>query len=350
MNRLPLLTKVVCLALACTLVFVSFALCAEKMPASKAGTIGAPEGQIAFLREKNVWTMEATGAKQTKVCEVGNAEGRLSWAPDGQRIAFTRSGKATLSAPDNMGGMHKVYDIFVAYVDSGKTGNTFFWRRLTNNLGSRDPEWSVDGKSIVYYRDMNANLCDPEMPNYQVCTMDSAGAHVSVLRKDWQNMPEYFKNPTMNANGEIVFVHFITVKQAGMQGSGFKSRGLARANKSAFQIPLDSVRAMSGRKPDMVGPAWSPDGKWIAYVGNSMSNQGLFIAPADFSEEYLVFAPPPGASIYSTAPSFSPDSKWLTFGTTDGSVWICDITGNGAVRLTGPGLDGSPAWSKAAVK
>jgi Tol biopolymer transport system component len=46
------------------------------------------------------------------------------------------------------------------------------------------------------------------------------------------------------------------------------------------------------------------------------------------------------------APSFSPNSKWLTFATTDGSIWTCDITGGNAKRLTGPGLDWAPAWSK----
>jgi Tol biopolymer transport system component len=72
----------------------------------------------------------------------------------------------------------------------------------------------------------------------------------------------------------------------------------------------------------------------------------LYIASPDLKERYLVFAPPPGTSLHTVSPSFSPDSKWLTFSTTDGSIWICDITGTGARRLSGPGDDKFSAWSK----
>jgi Tol biopolymer transport system component len=77
-----------------------------------------------------------------------------------------------------------------------------------------------------------------------------------------------------------------------------------------------------------------------------MNSPGLFIATPDLSERYLVFEPPVGTFVYPTAPSFSPNSKWLTFATSDGSVWTCDITGSNARRLTGPGTDQFPAWSK----
>jgi len=85
----------------------------------------------------------------------------------------------------------------------------------------------------------------------------------------------------------------------------------------------------------------------LAYVNNNLNEGGLYITTPDLKEKYLVFNPPLGnLYILPVAPSFSPDSKWLTFSTTDGSVWICDITGNGARRLSGPGLDKFPAWSK----
>ena len=76
---------------------------AERMPAELAGDLGTPEGRIAFIRDGNVWMMNANGSSQMMVSEVGNADGRLSWSPDGRHIVFTRSGKAQINQPDFSG-------------------------------------------------------------------------------------------------------------------------------------------------------------------------------------------------------------------------------------------------------
>ena len=341
--RKNLLGVIVTSTLIAAVLLVSSVSAAEKLPPAKAGTIGSPTGKIAFIRDKHIWTMDATGGHQMLVCEAGNADGRLSWAPDGRRIAFTRSGRVNLQGPDNLGGNHKVYDIFIAFVDSATNNNTTFWYRITDGVGSRDPEWLPDG-SLIYYKDMNANFVNAFLPNYQICTMSSTEAGTEeILRRDWQNMNEFFISPTINAAGEIVFAHMVK----GDQGS-YRQQGIAKLSKSNFMTPVSEVARQSSKMVDLVTPAWSPDGKWIACISNSMSEPGLYIVSADFSEKYLVFNPPPATSLYTINPSFSPDSKWLTFSTRDGSVWICDITGNGAKRLTGPGMDSSPAWSKAA--
>jgi Tol biopolymer transport system component len=322
------------------------ALGADKLPADKAGTIGKPTGQIAFIRDKNIWMMDVTGNRQTMVTEVLNADGRLSWSADNKKIVFTRSGRVNLQGPDNLGGNHKVYDLFVAYLDSVSRGNTNYWYRITEGIGARDPEWSADGNTIIYYKDMNANYVNAFLPNYQICTMSPPEAgNEELLRKDWQNMSEFFMSPTMSPTGDVVFVHMVKTSQG-----AFRAQGLAKMHQDKFMASIASVGKQSQQMSGFVAPAWSPDGKWLACMSNSMTDPGLYIFSPDLSERYLVYAPPPVTTLYTTAPSFSPDSKWLTFATRDGSIWICDITGNGARRLSGPGLDHSPAWSKAAAK
>lgn len=307
----------------------------QKLPPEKAGEIGAPTGQIAFVRDGDVWIMRADGSNQMLVSEVTNADGRLSFSPDNKIILFTRSGKVDLRAPDMLGGVHKVYDLFYAYIDSALAGKVNWWRRMTDDLGSRYPEWQPDGE-VLFYKDLNANVVNAVEPNYQICIANDDLSTVQVLRKDWQVSGEFMISPTMNTKGDIAFVHF----------SQLKAVGIAVLNRNDFMVPLDSIRAMSAQNRKCVAPSWSPDGKWLAYISSDMNNAGLFIATPDLKEKYLVWSP--GVNVYpnTLAPSWSPDSKWLTFSTSDGSIWVVDITGNNARRLTGPGLDKYPAWSK----
>ena len=314
-------------------------MAADKLPADKAGTIGQPEGKIAFVREKNVWAMKADGTSQEKICEATNCDGRLTWAPDGKRILFTRSGLVDVKAPDMTGGRHKIYDLFTAYTDSAYANNRMWWLRMTDDMGNRDPEWSYDGKSIIFWKDVNANFVNAFKPNYQIAIMDSDGSDLRLIRKDWQKMGQDttgFMWPSINSKGDIACVLFF----------GVKALGLVIIPGDNYMISLDTLFIQATKNKNIRGPAWSPDGKWLAYINNDMMNSGVYIATPDLKQHYLVFTPPVSTNLNITAPSFSPDSKWLTFATADGSVWICDITGNGARRITGPGLDSNPAWSR----
>lgn len=317
----------------------------DKLPPAKAGTIGQPEGKIAFLRDKNVWYMNADGSNQTLVTEVTNADGRLSWSKDNRQILFTRKGEFDVKGPDMMGGHHKLYDLFIAYLDSADAGNTMFWRRITDDMGSRDPDIVPGGDKLVFTKDMNAKYVSASLPNYQLCTMSPDGSNFKMVREGWLvddtlDPKNFITAPSMNQNGDIAFVYF----------ENLQARGFGVMTKGNYSISVDSAKILAAKNNKGVSPAWSPDGQWIAYVNNDINSNAVFITDAAQTEHYLVFEPPVGTYVYTISPSFSPDSKWLTFATTDGSVWIVDITGNGARRLTGPGLDKSPAWSKAAAK
>lgn len=336
-NRLP---GIFVLVLSLLIALVSPVEAQQALPADKAGPVGAPDGKIAFIRNGHVWIMNADGSAQQTVTEVSNADGRMSFSPDNRKIVFTRSGDVDLKGPDMLGGKHKVYDLFVAFLDSVDAGNTMWWMRITDDLGSRDPEWLPDG-SIIFTKDMNANFVNASMPNYQIVVSNEEGGSQEILRKDWQNMPEFLMNPTLNsATGDIAFVHFFDLKP----------QGLAVLHRDRFMTPLDSIRKVSIGNVKRVAPAYSPDGKWLAYVFNDMNKPGVYIATPDLKEHYLVWTPPVNVYPRTLAPSFSPNSKWLTFSTTDGAIWMCDITGNNARRLTVPGADRSPVWSKPVKK
>ncbi|MFH2036882.1 MAG: hypothetical protein ABIJ45_10805, partial [Candidatus Zixiibacteriota bacterium] len=159
-----------------------------KLSVERTGAIGPPMGKIAFIRSGDLWVMDWDGRSQFKVVTAQNADGGLSWAPGDKRIAFPRKGTVDVHGPDNMGGQHKIYDIFIGYLDTATvTQNTNWWYMVTGKMGSRYPQWSKDGSKIIFTHDLNANFINAMRPNYQTAWVDTAGGEIHVFRNDFNN-------------------------------------------------------------------------------------------------------------------------------------------------------------------
>jgi len=306
------------------------------MPAEVAGEIGYPKGKIAYIHDKDVWVMNCDGSNAFKVVTAANAHGKISWAPEGKRVAFSRRGTVKTESPDMLGGSHRVYDIFIGYLDSAKI-STNIWRQLTFDLGGRYPEWSADGKEIMFTNDLQAKYANPVYPNYQTCFMDTVDGSYRILRKDYEGTEYYSLMPTYGPNRQVAYVLYEKVTPIGLVISTFDQKTFTKKDMTEGKIKM--IKGATG-------PAWSPDGKWIAYVDFSITDQAIHVISPDLSESYTVYKPTAGLNLQTYPLSWSPDSKWLTFGTSDGSLWIIDITGNQLRQISGPGLNSAPAWSK----
>jgi TolB protein len=105
----------------------------------------SPDGQrIAFVRSGQIWVMNADGTAKTRLtAPSGYTDDEPSWSPDGQKIAFQRCCYPIPGWPP------EISQIFT--VDAAGQNA----RNVSGTLGSTSdfhPDWSPDGSKIVFAR------------------------------------------------------------------------------------------------------------------------------------------------------------------------------------------------------
>jgi TolB protein len=92
-------------------------------------------------------------------------------------------------------------------------------------------------------------------------------------------------------------------------------------------------------------PAWSPDGRSLAYVSYRQGVPDVFRASIFEGRSANLT----GGAGQSFAPSFSPDGKRIAYASTRSGnmeVWVANADGSGARKLTSsPAADTAPSWS-----
>ncbi|MCU0621058.1 MAG: hypothetical protein MUC69_06105 [Gemmatimonadales bacterium] len=81
-------------------------------------------------------------------------------------------------------------------------------------------------------------------------------------------------------------------------------------------------------------PEWSPDGRTVAFIRDTLAGASVWARPADGSREPYRLSPP---GIWAQGVTWSPDGTWLAIRTDNGDSTHGDIVG---IRL---GADGTPA-------
>jgi TolB protein len=85
-------------------------------------------------------------------------------------------------------------------------------------------------------------------------------------------------------------------------------------------------------------PAWSPDGKTIAYAHNDTlsDSTGIYLVDTSGSNKRILFA--------GNSPTWSPDNKWIAF-SYNAQIYKIRITGDSLTQLTTEGRNFFPSWS-----
>jgi Tol biopolymer transport system component len=237
----------------------------------------APDGRsLAFLSDRtgngDIFTMTRRGGRVRNLTNSPEAERGVAWSRDGSRIAFWR---------DRSG--HN--DIYVMETDGTQV------ERLTSSVADDIfPAWSPDGSMIAY-------VSGPAGGKHDLWIMDADGSNARRLTRTETDEA----SPTWSPDGTRIAYVF---DQRVVGGGGIKIFDLSRGKALALPVPLEGLTSPAWGptdriaftyferdvfivRPDGTGlvrltetagkefwPAWSPNGRWLAFVSERWQSMG----------------------------------------------------------------------------
>jgi Tol biopolymer transport system component len=304
----------------------------KRSPSAVQAPAWSPDGRtIVFVswRDGNgeVYAMDADGSGPRNLTQHPAKDVRPAWSPDGRRIAFVsqRDGNS---------------EVYVMNADgSGK-------RNLTRDRASDDdyPTWSPDGRKIAFLRGR------PQSQTVDVSTWSPRPANCSGSPR--RCVFRFFLYDLYVVNADGSGLRRLTRNQTGTYQVVWSPDGrtiyygrylVSTDGSGARRLPYIPLTAV-----------WSPDGRRIAFV---ISLGPRHPPVVQNSEIYVMNADGSGArrltheAGYDGEPAWSPDGRKIAFQSTktiggNKEIYVMNADGSGKRNLTrNPAMDGRPSWS-----
>jgi len=289
-------------------------------PASAQEPGRGPEGRLAIAchleatAASDICTLNADGSDLRRLTSGPRNEYDADWSPAGRELVFR-------SAPSADPASSGPSDIVVVDVE------TKLLRNLTNHpeWGNWSPAWSPDDKWIAFYSERD------HQPGLYLIRPDGTDMHL-LLKGD----AEY---PSWSPNGDaLVFMSL-----------GFPPG----SSSSAYDVWLvnadgTNLRQLTDSDGEDGWPAYSPDGKQIAYTHDRGPTIGYEIVVVDRTGGNPVVVTPGNDGLSHDYPAWSPDGRYLAWsgyaqsGADRGGVFVMNLANNTPQAIASDGV--GPAW------
>ncbi|MGP4019353.1 LpqB family beta-propeller domain-containing protein [Saccharopolyspora sp. 5N708] len=356
-----------------------------------------PDGRIAFQSyasgQFHIWIADADGTNPVQLTSGGFDDREPRWSPDGSRIAFSsdragtydiwtvdvRTGELTQRTgapgleyeptwhPDGQ-QIGYVADDHIAAIDAGGAVRTVIPAPTAEQATVHAPAWAPDGQRMAYVQ--QAGTRADLMVDGQPVT---AGEDVFLFTPEWSGANGLLytadgkiRSRDLDADRPSDIPFEATVGQPAVhydkkahdfddrtpkQVKGILTPALSPdATRVAFVALGDLWLMPIGGQPRKVtdddfyevNPAWSADGRYLAYSSDRAGTEDIYLRDVQTGDERRVTALD-GAEV---SAAFSPDGTRLAYQDQAGATYVLDL-GSGGVRELVPPLfgPGRPTWS-----
>ncbi len=305
----------------------------------------ASQRAVFTRRYMQFFTVPVTGGNETQLPLPNATDG--TWSPDGKYIAYTPLADASVQWKHYRGGMISRILIF-SFADK----STVQIPQPEGGCNDMQPLWV--GGSIYFRSDRNGE--------YNLFVYDIAGKQIKQLTQ-FTDFPVMGTGATVSSaatDGKIIFdqaghLHLYTIATAAdtrltvgiaadllelrprfVKGAQYiRNADISPSGARAvfdFRGDIITVPAEKGDYTNITlttgvhekFPAWSPDGKSIAYFSDASGEYELFIKSQDGKGTVKTFKLN-GAGFYAF-PKWSPDSKKICYTDNSRSLYIIDVT------------------------